>query len=137
MPTEIVHCECVHCRQDGDHPDCVLHTRMNLLMSWLDELQRRWYAALEAKRLGRGGDRLVAQITGLDEKTIRPGRAELNASLADCPDERVRRPDLQNRHPHAVYRKVHNTLYGRASCTTMRQTRSIAPNRFLGIRAER
>jgi hypothetical protein len=92
MPTEIVQCGCAHCRQDGDHPDRALHTRMNLLMSRLDENQRRWYAALEAQRLGHGGDRLVAQITGLDEKTIRRGRTELNASLASCPDERVRRP---------------------------------------------
>jgi len=92
MPTEIVLCHCPHCQQEGDHPDRALHTQMNLLMCRLDEAQRRWYAALEAQRLGHGGDRLVAQITGVDEKTIRRGRAELDASLADCPDERVRRP---------------------------------------------
>jgi hypothetical protein len=65
---------------------------MNLLLSRLDEAQRRWYAALEAQRLVHGGDRLVAQITGLDEKTIRRGRAELDASLATFPEARVRRP---------------------------------------------
>jgi len=65
--------------------------RLELLLSRLDEAQRRWYAALEAQRLGHGGDRLVAQITGLDEKTIRRGRAELSASLADWPEARVRR----------------------------------------------
>jgi hypothetical protein len=92
MPTEIAQCHCPRCQQDGDHPDRALHAQMNLLLSRLDEAQRRWYAALEAQRLGHGGDRLVAQITGLGEKTIRRGRAELAASLADCPDERVRRP---------------------------------------------
>ncbi|GAC1474002.1 MAG: hypothetical protein NVS2B16_37650 [Chloroflexota bacterium] len=92
MPTEIVHCHCPRCQQEGDHPDRALHAQMNLLMSRLDEAQRRWYAALEAQRLGHGGDHLMAQITGLDEKTIRRGRAELDASLADCPGERVRRP---------------------------------------------
>ena len=92
MTREIVQCQCPHCQQDGDHPDRALHTQMNLLMSRLDEAQRRWYAALEAKRLGQGGDRVVAQITGVDEKTIRRGRAELTASLADCPEERVRQP---------------------------------------------
>jgi hypothetical protein len=92
MPTEIVQCQCPHCQQEGDHPDRALHAQMNLLMSRLDQAQRRWYAALEAQHLGHGGDRLVAQITGLDEKTIRRGHAELNASLADCPDERVRQP---------------------------------------------
>jgi hypothetical protein len=65
---------------------------MNLLMSRLDEAQRRWYAALEAQRLGHGGDRLVAQITGLDEKTIRRGRAELDADLSTVPAARTRRP---------------------------------------------
>jgi hypothetical protein len=92
MATEIVHCHCPRCQQEGDHPDRALHAQMNLLMSRLDEAQRRWYAALEAQRLGHGGDRLMAQITGVDEKTIRRGRAELDASLADCPEERVRRP---------------------------------------------
>jgi len=65
---------------------------MNLFCSRLDEQQRRWYVALESNRMGHGGDRLLSQITGLDEKTIRRGRAELAASLVDRPTERVRRP---------------------------------------------
>jgi hypothetical protein len=48
--------------------------------------------ALEAERVGPGGDRLLAQITGLDEQTIRRGRAELAAELAEVPADRVRRP---------------------------------------------
>jgi hypothetical protein len=64
---------------------------MNLLLSRLDEAQRRWYVALEANRIGHGGERLLSQITGLDEQTIRRGREELAASLADCPPQRVRR----------------------------------------------
>jgi hypothetical protein len=65
---------------------------MNLLLSRLDEQQRRWYVALEADRVGHGGDRLLAQITGMDEKTIRRGREELSAELAQRPTERVRLP---------------------------------------------
>jgi hypothetical protein len=65
---------------------------MNLLLSRLSEPQRRWYAALESNRLGYGGDRLVAQVTGLDEETIRRGRAELAAELAEVPVTRQRRP---------------------------------------------
>ncbi len=65
---------------------------MNLFLSRLDEQQRRWYAALESKRLGHGGDRLLAQISGLDEKTIRRGKQELAESLASRPLERVRLP---------------------------------------------
>ena len=65
---------------------------MNLLLSRLDEQQRRWYAAVEAGRLGRGGLVLLTQITGLDDKTIRRGRHELARSLADRPSDRVRLP---------------------------------------------
>lgn len=92
MPPEIVACQCPRCQQESDHPDRALHAQMNLLMSRLDEAQRRWYAALEAQRLGHGGDRLVAQITGLDEKTIRRGRAELAADLSTVPEARTRHP---------------------------------------------
>ena len=65
---------------------------MNLLLSRLDEQQRRWYVALEADRIGHGGTRLLAQITGLDEKTIRRGQEELAAEFAERPTERVRLP---------------------------------------------
>jgi hypothetical protein len=65
---------------------------MNVFLSRLDEAQRRWYVALESQRIGHGGDRLLAQITGMNETTIRRGREELEAELADCPPERVRQP---------------------------------------------
>jgi hypothetical protein len=91
MPnTEIHLCQCLHCQQETAHPDQVLHQQMNLLLSRLDEQQRRWYAALESNRLGQGGDQLMAQITGLDPQTIRRGRRELEVSLAERPTERVR-----------------------------------------------
>ena len=61
-------------------------------MSRLDEQQRRWYAALEAKRLGHGGMRLISQITGLDVNTIRRGRRELGENLQGRPIGRVRVP---------------------------------------------
>jgi hypothetical protein len=85
-------CECAQCRQVIPHPDQARHAQMNLFLSRLDEQQRRWYVALEADRLGHGGEKLLAQITGLDEKTIRRGRDELAAGLADRPSERVRLP---------------------------------------------
>jgi hypothetical protein len=65
---------------------------MNLLLSRLDEQQRRWYLAVESQHLGHGADRLLFEITGVDEKTIRRGREELAAALADQPTDRVRRP---------------------------------------------
>jgi hypothetical protein len=85
-------CRCPRCAQELDHPDRERQRQMALFVSRLDEGQRRWYAALEADRLGRGGTRLLAQITGLDEKTIRRGRRELAASLREVPATRVREP---------------------------------------------
>ena len=92
MAATVVECQCPHCQQEGDHPDRALHRRMNVFISRLDEAQRRWYVALESQRIGPGGDRLLAQIAGLDEATIRRGREELHAELADCPQGRVRQP---------------------------------------------
>ena len=93
MKEQAVHqCECDICRSSQDHPDRELHHQINLLTSRLDEQQRRWYAAVESKRHGYGGIRLVSQITGLDEKTIRRGRQELALGLEDRPGDRVRLP---------------------------------------------
>lgn len=88
----VYQCQCDHCRQSEPHPDQERHRRMNLFLSRLDEQQRRWYVALEADRIGHGGERLLSQITGMDEKTIRRGLKELAATLANRPPDRVRLP---------------------------------------------
>lgn len=67
-------CECPNCQQAGEHPDRELHYQTNFLLSRLDEQQRRWYVALEAKKLGHGGMKLMSQITGMSVDTIRRGR---------------------------------------------------------------
>jgi hypothetical protein len=64
---------------------------MNLLLRRRGEAERRWYAAVEANRLGRGGTRRVAQIPGRDETTIRRGQGAVAGSLADVPVQRQRR----------------------------------------------
>ena len=63
---------------------------MNLFLSRLNEQQRRWYVALEAQKVGHGGIKLLAQITGMDEKTIGRGIEELEADLSERPIEKVR-----------------------------------------------
>jgi len=63
---------------------------MNLLLSRLDEQQRRWYVALEAKKIGYGGAKLLSQITGMSMDTIRRGRDELDEELNGRSVERVR-----------------------------------------------
>jgi hypothetical protein len=92
VSAELPPCGCHACQETEDHPDRAWHRQLILVLSRLDEQQRRWVAAMEANRLGWGGETLVAQITGLDEKTIRRGREELAASLADRPTNRIRFP---------------------------------------------
>jgi hypothetical protein len=91
-PPDIHQCQCPHCQDDTPHSDQEHHRRMNVLLSRLDEQQRRWSAALEASRLGHGGDQLVACITGLDVQTIRRGRRELASDLSERPPDRIRMP---------------------------------------------
>jgi len=90
--TKIHVCQCPHCQQEAFHQDKKLHHQMNLFLSRLDEQQRRWYVAMESNRMDIGKDQLLSQITGMDVKTIRRGRQELEADLADRPSERIRLP---------------------------------------------
>lgn len=89
---EVHACECATCQQQTQHPDQIQHRQMNLLLSRLDEQQRRWYVAVEADRVGPQGDQLLSQITGMDPKTIQRGRQELERELAERPVDRVRLP---------------------------------------------
>ena len=51
MITITIHqCECDNCQQPEVHPVQAEHQLINLFMSRLDEQQRRWYAAIEAKK---------------------------------------------------------------------------------------
>jgi hypothetical protein len=84
-------CGCASCRA-GDPADREDHRQLNLLLSRLDEQQRRWVAGREARRLGHGGVKLLAEITGLHPETIRRGRDELDADLSERPTSHVRLP---------------------------------------------
>jgi hypothetical protein len=107
MPQQEVHqCRCPICLDPEPHPEKAIHRQVNLLLSRLDEQQRRWYAAVESARLGHGGDRSVSRLTGLHVDTIRRGREELAASLQDRPADRVRlpgggRPALEKKSPRS------------------------------------
>lgn len=83
-------CECKICQSNGQHPDQAHHHHINVLLSRLDEQQRRWYVAVEAERMGYGGSELLSQVTGMHVSTIRKGRQELVKDLAQRPIGRVR-----------------------------------------------
>lgn len=87
IPQALMHrCECSHCRIGKEPRDRAYHHQINLLLSRLTEPQRRWFAALEAMPMGRGGKQLMAQVTGLSPTTILRSCNKLKADLADCPD---------------------------------------------------
>lgn len=88
----VYQCQCANCQRPGNHPDKELHHKMNLLLSRLDEQQRRWYVALEAQKIGRGGATRLSLITGIHVDTIRRGREELDTGLVERPVGRVRLP---------------------------------------------
>ena len=91
MATSVLHeCGCAACCSSKPHPDQLLHRQINLLISRLDEQQRRWFAAVEATRQGYGGVQRLAEITGLERHTIARGQRELASGLADRPAERIR-----------------------------------------------
>ena len=64
-----------------------------LVFARLDERQQRWVGGLLSALLGRGGTKQIAALAGLDPKTIRQGRIDLQRQLEAYPDDgRVRRP---------------------------------------------
>ncbi len=62
--------------ETGFFPD-ELKAAIVLFFSLLDERKRRLYAGLESLKWGHGGDRKIANLLGLDEKTVARGRREL------------------------------------------------------------
>ncbi len=85
-------CQCPSCVSEEGHPDKTIHHQMNVLLSRLDEQQRRWYVGLEAQKMGHGGTERMALITGMDVNTIRRGRRELANNLEERPMNRTRLP---------------------------------------------
>jgi hypothetical protein len=91
MQDAIRDCRCADCREQGDRPSKEEHRRMILFFRQLNERQRRLYCALESSRIGHGGDRLLSMITGMNVRTIRKGRQELDSSIEAPAVPRVRR----------------------------------------------
>ena len=63
--TKIIHeCQCASCLADKASAEWKIHHQMNVFLSRLDEQQRRWYVALESKKIGRGGDKRFRKSPG-------------------------------------------------------------------------
>ena len=92
MSGQSIHtCECTICQSSSDGQVVVYHRQLNLLLSRLNEPQRRWYVGLLSLEPNSPSDEELSRISGLDEKTIRRGRRELEDELADLPADRQRR----------------------------------------------
>lgn len=77
---------------EGERGEAVpdeLKAAIVLFVSMLDEKQRRLYAGLESLKLGRGGDRKLAELIAMDVHTVARGRRELLGQDVDT--ERVRK----------------------------------------------
>jgi len=66
--------------------------RMRAFWETLSEKDQRRFAALEAARLGWGGDLYIAGVLGCSTRTIARGNAELDQLPEDAAAGRVRRP---------------------------------------------
>jgi len=71
------------------YPRAVEH-QMKRFFDSLSEKDRRRYAAVEATKLGHGGQEYIAQLFALDPKTVRRGLDELD-HLPDDDPQRVRK----------------------------------------------
>jgi hypothetical protein len=73
-----------------DEARVILAAKFEVILPHLDERQRRLLLGAEARALGHGGIRAVAQAAGVREATVAAGVDELDAGAA--PLGRVRRP---------------------------------------------
>jgi hypothetical protein len=60
--------------------------RFEVLLPHLNERQRRLLLATEARLLGHGGVRAVAEVAGVSETTVRAGVFELEEGQAPFPE---------------------------------------------------
>lgn len=83
-------CSCPICQSAADASVASYHHQINLLLSRLNEPQRRWYVATLSVQPNSPSDTRLSEITGLDEKTIRRGREEMQNELTTVPQDRQR-----------------------------------------------
>jgi hypothetical protein len=67
--------------------------RMKVFFSRLSEKDKRRYAAVEADKLGHGGQQYIEDLFEIDSKTIRQGLAELELT-EDASGDKTRKKAL-------------------------------------------
>jgi hypothetical protein len=67
-----------------------IERRMKTLYESLNEKDRRRYAAIEAHKLGHGGQSYIVRLLGCDYKTLQRGLHDLD-DPSDLPPGRIRK----------------------------------------------
>ena len=78
--------------QFNNRLDAATEQNMRDFFATLSEKDQRRFAALEAKQLGYGGVKYVAEVLDCSRRTIERGLAELDELANDPAAGRVRRP---------------------------------------------
>ena len=90
MSWGIHQCQCAIGQARTDETIQERHRQMNVLLSKLNEAQRRWYVGSLSQAKDGPSDRERSRIRGLDTKTIRRGRRELARGVAEVLEDRQR-----------------------------------------------
>jgi hypothetical protein len=77
---------------EADKPDEQHRRELRAFLATLNHQQRRLYAAVESNRIGRGGVRKIAALTGLCAPTIARGRRQLADLIQGKPLENEHKP---------------------------------------------
>lgn len=84
-------CPCRVCQAGLASQVMHYHHQIRQLLTRLTEPQRRWYVGTLSQAPDSPSERQLAIITGLDAKTIRRGRREVETGFVDLPPDRQRR----------------------------------------------
>lgn len=71
--------------------DKKLADKINSVLPYLNEAQKRIYLAAETNHLGRGGKTRIAKLIGVSHNTINKGQKELGSGTPLKPDQRIRK----------------------------------------------
>lgn len=72
--------------------DQSVEAQMRNVYQTLSEKDQRRFAAIQARQIGHGGRRYIAEVLGCSTRTIRRGMDELDILPDDPADGRIRRP---------------------------------------------
>jgi hypothetical protein len=77
---ELMRIDKIQSPDDEMRPDILMNelkAALIIFFSTMDEKQRRLYAGYESLKIGHGGDKRIAELLALDQKTVARGRQEL------------------------------------------------------------